>query len=423
MTRPLAPDRNDDRAAEAPARRLKIVVLRDKYQSGFMSPRQSAHNIARTRFLPFNKLKAEWDGFTVLPPVRGTDLVHAHNRIPMGAGRFICSFESIVPRDYGVPKDSLIWRAMAREIDSSRCRRLVAMSHAAKLHFVNQHRGLPSFEKRMAKLIVRHPSVQLGAAEDSLPGGSADRLVVTFVGAHFGRKGGAACVRAAELALARKLPVSFNIVSSLQTGASSWIDPTLPGFFEPYLQKLNLPNVRHFHSMPNGEVRALLRGSHFTLLPTVSDSFGYSMIESMAEHTPVIASRVTAVPEVIAEGHNGFMLDLPVTAAGDWIAPDYAERGTPHYAEHFRLATESLALQLVERLEAMIGQRETLQRLRRNAYLTAKHMFCADTHGAFWDRLYARVNAEDIGREPELDPVLDASSPSDPLACLGDRFV
>lgn len=405
------------------ASRLKVVLLKDKYQSTFMSPRVSRHEIQRSVFAPFNKVKRSWDGFTLLPPFQGEQLVHAHNRIPIGAKRYICSFESILPRIFGVPDNSLVHGMMMQAIESNKCRRIVAMSHAGKVHFLNQHKGSPQFERLKGKLMVRHPNVHLGAADDELQGDNAERLVVTFVGGHFGRKGGPACLRAAELALERKLPITFNIISSLQVGASNWIDPTLPGFFEPDFEKLKLPNVRHFPGIGNAEVRALLRQSHFSALPTIADSFGYSMIESMAEHTPVIASRLTAVPEVVAPGYNGFMLDLPTDAAGDWISPGYSERGTEAYAVHFREAMDNLALQMVNLLESMVGQRETLLRLRKNAYTTAKYMYSAKSQGALWDKLYERVAAEDPRSEPVLDPALDISSPETPMAFLGDRFV
>ena len=406
-----------------PPRRLKILTYKDRYQSSFMSPRHSRHEIERSLFLPFNKVYASWDGFTVLPPFKGRDLVHAHNRIPIGAGRHICSYESVLPRTFGLPKASPLLRAMQATIESNKCRRIVGMSHSAKVHFLNQHADSPQFERLKAKLMVRHPNVHLGEEEDSLPGDSADHLVVTFVGAHFGRKGGVALIRAAELALERDLPVTFNIISSLQVGASNWLDPTLPEFFTPYLEKLSLPNIRHVSGLPNAEVRAVLRGSHLSVLPTLADTFGYSMIEAMAEHTPVIASRVSAVPEVIAHGYNGYMLALPTDESGDWTATAYSERSTPAYAEQFRQANESLAHQMVDLLGSLVNQRAELERLRRNAYTTAKHMFSAASQAALWDDLYERVAAEDINSEPVVDPELDISSPADPLTFLKDKFV
>jgi glycosyltransferase involved in cell wall biosynthesis len=400
------------------SRPLKVVIYKDRYQSTFMSPRASRHQVKPTLFVPFNRIRSNWDGFTVLPPVPGAGLVHAHNRIPLAAKRFICSFENALPRAFGFSDSSLLRAAMQAALESKRCRRLVAMSHAAKRYFQARQPD-PAVRARLeAKLMVRHPNVHMGAPEDALAGDAAEHLHVTFVGGHFGRKGGAACVRAAEIALARRLPVTFHIISSLQVGQSTWLDPTLPDFFEPYLSKLSLPNIHFLAGLPNAEVRALLGRSHFLLLPTLADTFGFSMIEAMAEHTPVMASQLSAAPEIVAEGANGYLLDLPADPSGDWAYTNYGLRHTQEYADRFREANESLAQQLIDRLEPLIAQREANARLRHNAYVTASRMFSARSQGALWDALYERVAAEDLREEPALDPVHDISSPADPHAFL-----
>ncbi|MEQ9507026.1 MAG: glycosyltransferase family 4 protein [Hyphomonas sp.] len=397
---------------------LKVVVYKDKYQSSFMSPRHSRHQIVRSKFAPFNKIKPQWDGFTMLPPFQGEDLVHAHNRIPFGAGRYICSFESSLPRAYGITPGHPLIKIMQGAIEGDRCRRLIGMSHYAKRNFLRQHEGDPALEALASKLLVRHPNVTMGSVEDPLADDDCKHLTVTFVGGHFGRKGGAACVRAAEMALERKLPVTFNIISSLMAGEEVWFDPSEPGFFDPYFAKLDLPNIHHEPGLGNAEVRALMARSHFTLLPTLGDTFGYSMIESMAEHTPVIGSAICAVPEVVAPGLNGYLLDLPTTPVGEWVRRGYFERGTQAFADQYRDANESLAVQMVDLLESLVGKRDTLQRLRKGAYETAGLMFSAQSQGALWDELYERVAGEDLRKAPRSNPALEVSSPEDPAEVL-----
>lgn len=409
-----------DSAAPEEARCLKVMVYRDRYPTAFMTPRISRHEMVRTRFIPFNKLHSNWDGFTVTPPFQENDLVHAWNRIPFGARRFICSFESSLPRGYGFPKSSLLLKVMQGAIESKHCRRLVAMSHYARRKFEFKHQHRESFPELKSKLMVRHPNVFLSDKPDALADDDCKTLTVTFVGSHFGRKGGAACVRAAELALERGLPIRFNIVSSLVAGESVWFDTTVPGFFDPYFRLLDLPNVNHINSLGNDSVRVLMRASHFTLLPTLGDTFGYSMIESMAEHTPVIATNICAVPEVVMDGFNGCLLNLDKTPRGDWNSLGYEARGTEAYATQYRDATEDIAQQLVAKLAELVGQPETIHRMRRNARLTAEQMFSASSQSPLWDDLYDRVAAEDLNSRPFADPAIDISSPESPAHLLGD---
>lgn len=200
----------------------------------------------------------------------------------------------------------------------------------------------------------------------------------------------------------------------MQAGESVWSDPTDPGFLEAYTRLLSLPNVSHFPGLPNAEARELMGKSHFTLLPTFEDTFGFSAIESMAEYTPVIATGICALPEVVVPGRNGQLLQLEHTDPGIWVRPHTSERHTAAYAAYYRDTVEDLADQAVEYLKTVIGKPEILRALRANARLTAERMFSAEVAGRRWDDLYERVAHEDTRSLAVCDPALDRSSPESP---------
>ena len=389
---------------------LTIAVLKDRYQTSFMTPRTSRHRIKRVNFTPLNKINSELDGVTVLVPQLGASLIHAHNRIPAGSSKLIMSFESHLPRRFGLADNQTAVKVMQKRIEQDACRRIIGMSHYARRTFLKQHADTDAFDVLSNKLMVRHPNCELGPAADRLSDDPFDKFVLTFVGGHFGRKGGCVSVRVAELANERGLPIEVNIISSMAVGGHIWTDPSDPEFFEPYLKLLDLPNVNVLGSMPNAEVRELLGRSHFCMLPTFADTFGYSAIEAMAEHTPVIGTDVCALPEFIEDGLNGLVFHLDSTPTGDWINPGYNRRGEKIFADHFRDETERLAQEITSRLEAFLGQREAMLRLRRFARLTAESMFAAPRQGALWDDLYSRVAEEKKSAPIELDPALDVSS-------------
>lgn len=376
-----------------------------------MKPRVSRHTIVASHFVPFRYLSQAYDGFSVLPFQAGADLIHAHNKIPLGARKMICSFESHMPRRFGLQDRSMVLKTMQKEIESDRCRRLIGMSHYARRQFEFQHQESKAWKQLESKLMVRHPNATSGAYSDKLAGDSCEQLVLTFIGGHFGRKGGCVSVRIADLAMRRGLPVQVNIVSALQAGKSVWTDPTQSGFFDPYLHLLELPNVRHFHSLPNEAVRDLMGQSHFSLLPTFADTFGFSAIESMSEFTPVIGTRCCALPEFIETGINGYLFDLETDALGSWVNPGYARRGDDLYARTYREAVERLAEQITDELEKLVGEPKTIGKLRANARLTAQAMFDADTAATAWDDLYEHIAAENTSVAAERDPNLDFSSP------------
>jgi glycosyltransferase involved in cell wall biosynthesis len=400
---------------------VRVSVLRDRYPTAFSSPRHSRHDVRRRWFVPFNKLQSKLDGFTLMPPCDGSDFVHVVNRIPFGARKMICSFESHIPRKFGLAEDAILTRMMLNEITSNRCRRLVGMSHFAKRTALAMHEGTPAYDVIKAKMMVQHPNVELGQEGDRLKGDDASKLVLTFVGGHFVRKGGCVAVRIAEKAIEQGLPIEVNIVSSLKAGKDVWSDPTDPDFLKKYLDLLELPNVNHEPGLPNEKARELMGRSHFTLLPTFEDTFGFSAIESMAEYTPVIGTSVCALPEVIYHGRNGYLLRLEQDELGEWVRPDKTERHTEAYTQIYHDTIEMLADEALEYLKPLIGKPEALAAMRADARYTAEKMFSADVAGQRWDDLYERVSRESVRTPAVCDPVLDQSSPESPAFLFEDR--
>lgn len=385
---------------------IRVAVTKDRYQSRFMSPRQSRHIIERRQFLPVNKIRNRYDGFTLLMPGRPVDLVHAHNRLPLGARKLIMSFESHLPRRYAWPRDNALTNAMQRIIESNRCRRLIGMSHFAKRLFLKQHAGRSSLELLGAKLMVRHPNLDIPDHADRLDLEAPGPLKLAFVGGDFGRKGGCVAARMAQLAHERGLPLHITVISALTVGGN-WIDPTGDGFFEPYLAAANLPTATFMGAQPSVVVKSVLGESHFSLLHTFADTFGYSAIEAMAEHTPVIGTRLCALPEFISDGVNGFLLDMEATPEGEWMGIDYMQRHTPAYARKFTEQVDRLAEETLARLEPYFDNHRASAPLRQAARRTAEQMFDARDHATAWDDLYERIANESVKDTPRLDPSND----------------
>lgn len=377
-----------------------------------MSPRTSEHDLRSINFLPFNSLSSSLDGFTV-PVGRPADLLHAHNRIPLISNRFIISHESGLPRRYGLSSGNRnpLVKWMQNRLESDACRRIVAMSHYGQRCLLENQEELQRLDHTQHKMMVRHPNIELGPDEDRLKDDPCDKLVLTFIGGHFARKGGCVAVRIAEQAQQRGLPIEVNIVSSLAVGEHIWTDPTQDGVFEPYLELLKLPNVNYHEYLPNDQARELLGRSHFSMLPTLSDTFGYSAIEGLAEHTPVIGTKVCALPEFVDDGFNGYLFDIETGEAEAWKSLGFERRAEAAYANHFNETIDQLATEITARLETIIGRKQDILRLRRNARLTAETMFDARKINPLWDTLYSRAAAENKADPVQLDAMDDMCAP------------
>lgn len=369
---------------------LKIVAPRG-YPWRFNGPRQSAHDVAIRNYLPFSKVKSSLDGMTLFSPTdtMGADLIHGFNRIPLNRLPFVIGFESHLPRVFGLEK-SAYERFLFDNLVSSRCRRIVAISHYAARKFREGVANATSGEAAdvlLGKLEVRHPNLPVSrdlGPEPDVQGG----VVVTFVGNHFARKGGCSVVRMAEISLARGLPIRFNVVSTLQWGGTIWTDPSRETFYDQYRSLLSLPNIQHLSNLSNAQVSALLGQSHFSILTTFGDTFGFSALESMAVGTPVVATRQGALPEVIDDGITGFLLDPALTSGERGWAWPFDKRDAPEFEKLFADNVERLAVQSIDRIVTLLGKPTQYAAMRRAAHEKAQSSFDSVAAQDYWDRLY-----------------------------------
>jgi glycosyltransferase involved in cell wall biosynthesis len=86
--------------------------------------------------------------------------------------------------------------------------------------------------------------------------------------------------------------------------------------------------VRFLGSLPREDVLRLFRAADASLLSSTWENFPHTVVESLAVGTPVIATSVGGVPEVVKDGENGLLVpsgDAGVLAAA--IHRFYGERG------------------------------------------------------------------------------------------------
>lgn len=279
---------------------------------------------------------------------------------------------------------------MSKSLASDRCRGIVAISHYAYRQCLNQHKNFPWYDDIKTKLSVRYPNIHIPEKEDALAQDNINTIRILFVGNHFARKGGLVALRLAQLAHERNLPITIDIISSLQVGAMSWIDPLTKDYFTPYKQLIEtLPNVTHHGALPNAQVIEHIRQSHFLLLPTFSDTFGFSAIEAMSQYTPVIATSQCAMPEFI-NNNNGILLPLEVDECGEWASIKGQKRNSSSYAAFYDNAVLQLAQKALEKIENIISNRTTYMQMRLRARSTAETLFSSTDANTFWDDYYCQ---------------------------------
>ena len=197
--------------------------------------------------------------------------------------------------DHPLPKDSAVSRYKHRVVtDVFRSARLMLpWSNWTKASLMRDY-GVPP-----EKIIVVPPGVDVeqwmppsaGVREASLKA-SGGLPRVLFVGGDFARKGGPLLLDwflqrgqgRCELHLVTRQPPAFE-----QAPAGLHIHTGL---------EANDPRLMQ-----------LYRESHIFVLPTLADCFSVASIEAMATGLPVITTNVGGVPDIVADGQEGYLIE------------------------------------------------------------------------------------------------------------------
>jgi len=174
----------------------------------------------------------------------------------------------------------LVHRALMR-----RARSFTAWSQWAKDSLI-KHYGVPG-----DAITVIHPGTTFSNFPDPSTRGErrAGPMRILFVGADFARKGGDLLLDVFRNHLRPTCELHLVTSADLPSGDGVWVYRGLK------------PHSR--------ELLELYADADVFAFPTRADCFGVVLAEAMASSLPIVATRVAAIPEAIAEGESGFIIE------------------------------------------------------------------------------------------------------------------
>lgn len=138
------------------------------------------------------------------------------------------------------------------------------------------------------------------------PADRFEKKNILFVGIDWERKGGPELVKAFAGLLVRHPDAHLTVV-----GAAPEID---------------LPRVTVVGRVPVDEVHRYFRQASIFCLPTKLEPFGIVFIEAMSHRLPIVSTRVGALPDMVQDGQNGFLVEpgevAPLMDALDLLLQD-----------------------------------------------------------------------------------------------------
>jgi glycosyltransferase involved in cell wall biosynthesis len=162
--------------------------------------------------------------------------------------------------------------------------RLVTWCQWAAYSLVTDY-GVP-----LDKIDVIAPGVDLNLFRPSLLGKKSGRVRILFVGGQFERKGGHDLLEAAR-------SLGDEVELDIVTGAET---PVIPAGVRA--------RVHHGLKPQSDKLVALYRAAHIFALPSRGDCMPQAVIEAIACGLPVVATRVGAIPEMVTDGVNGYLV-------------------------------------------------------------------------------------------------------------------
>lgn len=285
--------------------------------------------------------------FAPLGPSRNIDLLHLWNRVSIGRVPWGVSFEETLPYLNARKHPGAIQHQKKRLL-STRCRFIIGMSDYAlnRLRDSSTEEELSHLSSKMHRVYPHHAEPLRTGTYPNLVGGGPMRLV--FVGGDFFRKGGEAILRAIETA-GDHLELELTVISRVEGNDYRGTPPDDVDVDDVRSRLHESPRIEWKQSLPHHEVMRLIQGHHIGLLPSFSDTFGYSVLEFMSLGVPSIVSNVQALPEFTGPD-TGWVIDVPTDSRGIWLGrdPDLAIRRSQYHD-----SVGHVASRLVEILEAV----------------------------------------------------------------------
>jgi len=247
---------------------------------------------------------------------------------------------------------------LRRFLLSDHCKFILAISDWARTNFLST---LTVAQRELvgSKLFVLPPYQELTNAIPQTALADGDALTLAFVGHDFFRKGGEALLQAVERS-GEELNFRAVVIGRIAGNdyATRYLDDS---YMDGVKRRLaENPRVSWRTVLPNEEVLRLLATAHLGVLPTMADSYGYSLLESMSLGLAVIGTNVQAGKEINAEG-VGWRLDLPLSGDGYWAGIAHPSVGA--YEE----SVEHLSLGIVAAVQTVRNDPNVLVQYSQNA--------------------------------------------------------
>lgn len=261
------------------------------------------------------------------------DLIHSHQMILHTKVPWLVDFEHADALMHF--RKNLIYRLNKRIIlkylSSSYCKKIMPWSNAAKKS-LERTIGISNIEK---KIEVVYPAMH----NETFKKLKNDKISLLFVGIRFIEKGGLEVLDAFEVLNKKYDDLELIIISKI------------PKYLEA--KYANYKNVKLIKPDLSRDVlfKNYYLNSNIFVFPTHIDSFGMVLLEAKCAGLPIVTTDIYAMPEIVDDGINGFLLPASVSQYNNFDI----KCGTDVIIEALKKGKEKLTtIKLIEKLSLLI---------------------------------------------------------------------
>jgi len=276
------------------------------------------HSLSTVKKILFRK-KSNIEGKYFFYQKPKIDILHLYNDINYSSQKWVTSFETLVPRftetknDHQKTEPQHIHNTKTenalKQISRKNCLGIISISQASANIQLELLKNYPQFQEVIKnKLSVIHPSQEVIPRDSEEVYKNIGVFNFIFVGTQFHLKGGIEMIEVLKK-LRQKYNFKLTIVSSFKT--DHYVTKVTEKEAQETKEMLKKEEwIDIFENIPNEKVLELIKQSHVGLLPTWSDTYGFSVLEMQAAGVPVITTDIRALPEINNE-NCGWLIHLP----------------------------------------------------------------------------------------------------------------
>ncbi len=141
--------------------------------------------------------------------------------------------------------------------------------------------------------LINEEKIKMKSTESEL------KLLYISQGIRFVSKGGLEVIESFKQLKELNMEISLTIITSIEDLNSELVEKV------KNIDGISLINFSFSYS----ELEHIYSTHHILIHPTSDDSFGLTVLEAMKAGLPVISTRLYAIPEMVEEGINGFLIE------------------------------------------------------------------------------------------------------------------